>query len=1114
VGEKPGGAQVIGRSSLEGERRLVSVLFADVSGFTALSSQLDPEDVTALMNECFELLSARIRKHGGTIDKYIGDAIMALFGAPISHENDPERAVRAAIEMQEALQRFSQRLVRRVGLPLRMRIGINTGYVVAGAVGSSAKMDYTVMGDAVNVASRLEHHAAVDTILVSQSTYEATAHAVEYRALAPLQVKGKDEPLAVYEVVGLRRARGRVRGIAGLEMRLVGRDDELAALVAAAERAAAGQPQLVGITGEAGLGKSRMLYELRRALEARGLLDRFVALKGRSLPYDEANAYGPVLEMLRACFGIDDADAVEDVQAKVAEGAPDPAQAPYLLRLLVPSYQDERLRYLSAEQLQRETHAALLALIVARARQQPHILIFEDTHWIDSSSLAVLNALWERLVDEPVLILCPFRPDFQVPASWPGRPGFRRLDLQPLTPEQSRELIDGLLQRTDLPDDVKALMVEKSGGNPYYVEELIKALIDAKIIVHDADGVWRMTRQITDVDVPGGVQRVILARIDRLGEEAKRVLQQAAVIGRRFPRLLLEATSDAADIAQGLRELEERELIFPIDLAGGGEYSFKHVLTQEVAYQTLLVRRRRELHARVARGIETLYRQSIEQRLDALVYHCVQGELWPDALVYAQRAADRAKALFANKEALRYYDQALALVERLESAWQRYDEAPAEERGEPPAPDRATLAGMRLALLLNRGAVHGLLANYDAALRDYGEVVAAAPEPRMAAQALWSTGEVQEKQGRYDQALASYQRALELLDDADQATQPLRAKVLASLGFVYQRRGQGERARACGLQSLALVEGSDHLAELGQAYNLLGFVAYSASDWAQAIAYWQQAAALYERVGDTWQASRVYNNLAVAHFYKGEVRLATEYFRKNLEAMQKIGDVLILASSHLNLGNVYLAQGDSERAIEHYARALEMQERAGQLGGQVRCHISLGELQRERGDLAASLRHLETALRLATEIGATESLPQAYRQRAETKLRLDRAREALADGERALAAARETGKRLEEALALRALGRAHRLLKQPAEAENALGAAVTLLNELQMPRELGITLSDLAGLFAATNRLAEAGETVARAIAVLEGAGAEQDLARAVALRAQITARLAEAAPS
>ncbi|MBI2322542.1 MAG: AAA family ATPase, partial [Chloroflexi bacterium] len=576
----------------------------DVSGFTAMSERLDPEEVREIVNAFFRVLTEPIYRYGGIVDKYIGDAIMAIFGAPISHENDPERAVRAGLEMQQALQRFSQRLVRRYGLPLRMRIGINTGYVVAGAVGSTAKMDYTVMGDTVNVASRLEHHAEVDKILVSASTCHAARHAIEFRDLEPIHVKGKEEALEVYEVVGLRRERGRVRGIEGLESRLIGRDAELAMLVEATEHAVGGQPQLVGITGDAGLGKSRMLYELRLALEARGQVERFESLKGRSLPYDEANAYGPVLEILRQYFGIDDEDEAEDVQAKVEEGVPDAGLAPYLLRLLLPSYQDERLRHLSAEQLQRETHAAIYTLVVARARQRPLILIFEDTHWIDSSSLAVLNVLFERLHDEPVLILCPFRPDFQVPAAWQGRPNFHRVNLKPLTPEQSRELIDGLLRHTDLPDEVKALMVEKSGGNPYYVEELIKSFIDAKVIVRE-DGVWRMTREITDFDVPGNVQRVILARIDRLEEAGKRVVQQAAVIGRRFQRPILEAVTDVDALERCLVDLEQREMIFPVDLTGDGEYTFKHVLTQEVAYQTLLVRRRRDIHARVAPSAST-----------------------------------------------------------------------------------------------------------------------------------------------------------------------------------------------------------------------------------------------------------------------------------------------------------------------------------------------------------------------------------------------------------------------------------------------------------------------------------------------------------------------------
>ncbi|MBI3964671.1 MAG: tetratricopeptide repeat protein [Chloroflexi bacterium] len=1076
----------LSRTSLEGEFRLVSVLFAEALGAEELAEHVGDRAVSAaLMNDALDLLSREIRKQDGTIDKFVGDVVMALFGAPIMHENDPERACRAALNMHAALKRYSEKLVRNYGVGLELRIGINTGQVVSGAVGSSARADYTVMGDTVNVASRLEHHSSAHRTRVSESTYVAARNFFEFEGPEQITVKGKDEPLVTYFVVGERKRRGRLRGIEGLETKMVGRDAELQAAQDAFNAALRGETTLVGISGEAGLGKSRLLFEFRKFLDAGGHLEDIAYLKGRSLPY-EANAYGPVIEILRSFFRIEEEDDQAEIRLKVESSLDDRDEAPFFMRLFWAGYEDERLKYLAPEQLKRETLAAIYRILHNESQARPILVIFEDAHWIDSSSLEVLNYLLSRVEDVRMMIICLYRPDMEIPAPWTQFPHFSRIQLKALDKEQTHELIDGLLKSTDIPEQVKDLIIDKAGGNPYYVEEIIKSFIDSHVIVRE-NGLWRATREITDLDVPGNLQRVLLARIDRLEDGSKRALQQAAVIGRRFPVPVLRRVTDVDPLDPRLEDLEGREFIYPADLVESIDYSFKHALSQEVAYNTLLVRRRRELHARTGSAIEEFYSRTLQQHLDALVYHFTNGEIWEKALVFSKEAGIRAKELFANIEALRYFDQALAIVDRLDAQWQELEDAPEDERERlvQPAVPRDALLRLRVQLLTDRGLVHGILAQYDRALADYEQVVAIATARYEVADALWRSGEVYERKGLFDKAIEAYQRALDEVPDDEQG-QVLRAKVLASAGFVYQRQGQSDKAKECGLGSLALLQDSDHYAELGHTYNLLGFLAYSGSDWNGAVDGWKRSSEYYERIRDAWQAARIYNNLAVAYFQSGDPDTATEFFHKNLEAMKKIGDVLTLSSAYLNLGGIYKHRGESDKAIDYYSMSLAMQERAGQLSGQVRSHINIGESYRDSGNLEKAIEHLEIALRIATEIGAKESLPQAYLQLSETFRRLDRHEDALQMAERCYDVSHEIGRRLEEALALRAIGRALSHLDQPVPAMTRLRAAADALAELKSDQEQGITRLELAQLLAAHNGAKEAAEQADQAVGLLE----------------------------
>ena len=678
------------------ERKLVTILFADISGFTALSETLDPEAVRDLINACFEALVPPIEKYGGVVDKFIGDEVMALFGAPLAHENDPERALRAVLEMKDALADFNACR----GANLGIHFGVNTGLVIAGGIGTKQRQEYSVIGDAVNLAARLADLSQGGQALVGEETYRLSAPLFDFQPLPPVMLKGKRQPQAVYELSGLRARPGQVRGLEplGLNAPLVGRAAEFEALLEALHRLeettdnrpATGDqrlPAMVVILGEAGVGKSRLIAEARRRVD----LPWF---EGRCLSYGEMLSYHPFLSLLRSLMGATPDDGPEALQihlhALLEELLPHRRDETYpyladLLGLPLDAPTRQRLDSMSGESRRWQVFQVFEHLLLAQAQHAPTVIFLEDMHWADPTSVALLEQLLPLSVKAPLLFLIATRPHHglfaaQVLPAVPHRHALvcQAISLAPLSTQDSRQLVEHLLAVEALDAPIRELILSRAEGNPLYLEEILRSLISQGQLIRQPEGQWRVAPgvHIEQIYIPATLQGVIQARLDRLESAERSVLQIASVIGRIFwyrvlDEILLEEDGRGAALASPISErlghLEQIELIRLTRQHPDLEYIFKHVLVQEAAYHTLLRQQRRIFHLRVAEALEKLYADAPEEQYGLIAYHYeaasqIDPANNPRAVHYLRLAGRRAQRAYALSEAEDYYRRALALI--------------------------------------------------------------------------------------------------------------------------------------------------------------------------------------------------------------------------------------------------------------------------------------------------------------------------------------------------------------------------------------------------------------------------------------------------------------------
>ena len=664
------------RSALEGERKQVTVLFADLKGSMELLADRDPEEARQLLDPVLERLMAAVHRYEGTVNQVMGDGIMALFGAPLAHEDHAVRACYAALAMQEAIRRYAEEVRRTHGRRVQIRVGLNSGEVVVRAIGNDLHMDYSAIGQTTHLAARMEQLAAPGSIRLTTATLRLVEGLVQVTALGPVPVKGLAEPVEVFELVGVSALRRRLQAAVARGLSpFVGRQTEFEALQQALERAGAGHGQVVAIVGEAGVGKSRLVYEVIHSHRTQGWL----VLESASVSYGKATPYFPVLDLLKRYTQVEDRDDTRTIRARVTGQVLTLDEAlqetiPAFLWLLEALPEDHPFLTLEPPQRRRRTLEALKRVLVRESQVQPLLLVFEDLHWIDSETQALLDTLVESLPTARLLLLVNYRPEYQ--HGWGSKTYYTQLRLDPLPPVSAEAFLHALLGDDPSLAPLTRLLSARTGGNPFFLEESVRTLVETQVLVGE-HGAYRLTQPLDSLQVPATVQAVLAARIDRLSPEEKRLLQTAAVIGTEVPLPLLQAIAALPEdeLHRGLARLQAAEFLYETSLFPEPAYTFKHALTHEVAYGSLLQERRRTLHAGIVEASETLYRDRLTDQVERLAYHAVRGEVWEKALRYSRQAGARALARSANQEAVTYFEGALAALQHLPDSPDRHAQA-------------------------------------------------------------------------------------------------------------------------------------------------------------------------------------------------------------------------------------------------------------------------------------------------------------------------------------------------------------------------------------------------------------------------------------------------------
>jgi class 3 adenylate cyclase len=658
--------------NLEGERKTVTALFADIKGSMELMEDLDPEEARAIVDPAIKLMIDSAHRYGGYIVQSTGDGIFALFGAPVAHEDHPQRALFSALRMQEEVKRYAERLRADKGVNLQVRVGVNTGEVVIRSIRTDAEhTEYTPIGHSTSLASRLQALAAPGSIAISETVRKLVEGYFALKPLGPARIKGVSEPVNVFEVTGLGPLRTRLQRSAGRGLsKFVGRDREMEALKHVAELAAKGRGQIVAAVAEAGTGKSRLYFEFKAVSQS-----GWMVLEAFSVSHGKASAYLPVLDLLHTYFKItpdDDARARrEKVTGRVlALDRSFEDALPYVFALLGIKEGDDPVDQIDTQVKKRSTLDAIKRILLRESLNQPLMVIFEDLHWIDEQTQEFLILLADSIANARILLLVNYRPEYS--HQWGSKTYYTQLRLDPLGKESADEMLSALLGDNPELWPLKRVIVERTEGNPFFMEETVQVLLDEGALVRD-DGNVKLTKPIAELKIPPTVQGILAARIDRLPADAKDLLQTLSVIGRQFPMSLIRAvvSKPKDDLDRLLNDLQLGEFIYEQPALADTEYVFKHALTQEVAYNSLLIERRKQMHERIGLAIESIYADSIDDRLSELAHHFSRSADDERAVKFLSLAGRQSLVRHAYAEAIRRLRDGLVRIAKLPASFER-----------------------------------------------------------------------------------------------------------------------------------------------------------------------------------------------------------------------------------------------------------------------------------------------------------------------------------------------------------------------------------------------------------------------------------------------------------
>jgi class 3 adenylate cyclase/tetratricopeptide (TPR) repeat protein len=977
------------RGALEGERKLVTVLFVDVVDSSTLAQRLDPERLHQLLNQVLRLVAEAIHRYEGTVNQYLGDGLMALFGAPVALEDHAFRAVQAALTIQETIRGYSAQFQREHGTEVRLRVGLNTGPVVVGRIGDDLRMDYTAVGNTTHLAARMQSLAEPDAILVTENVHRFVAGQIRSEPLGPVEVKGQRAPVLVYKVTGRRRWRSRLDISAehGLTQ-LVGRARELGVLRDRLAQVESGHGQIVGIVGEAGLGKSRLLYEFRASLA----VGRVGWLEGNCLAHQQPIPYGPVLEILRGAFHIEEGDNPLQIQEKLRAGVRE-ADArleptlPFLESLFGLSTGDDAIHHLDPKERRRQTLEVLRAVVAAAGQRRPQVLVCENLHWIDHSSEDSFASLVGSLANVPVLILTTHRPGYTV--RWADAPAYTQIPLDRLGGAEMHEMLTALLG--DVVEDVARFIEDKTGGNPLFIEEVIRAL-DERSLLERENGTVRLAGS-TEIEFPATIQDIIQARIDRLDDPVKQTIQIAGVIGREFDlRLLAGLAPSPADVPAHIEILKRLDLVHEARFFPELAYRFKHAVIQDVVYRTLLGSRRQILHGAVARRIEEPHGEPPEEQPAVLAHHYSLSEEPGRAIPFALLAGDRAARLYANADAAAFYDQALALARALAVS-------PEQQRA------RIDAALKRVSVSTTREAFAQDQANLEDA-RTLG--AALGDEPRM-------------------------------------------AQVLYWLGRLAYVRGAFAVATDYAEQSLAIANrlGDERLAALP--VNLVGRSYCVMSDYARGGELMARSVEQMKSLGNLTEEASAAAFAGGAFAVLGEFERALVYVDRGIHLAQRLQNPFVEAAAYFYRALVYGYQGAATEALADCAQARQLAERTGDRFriyllqfGEGHAHTMLGNPDRGR-------TLLEDNIALGKQLGTTALLAWGQALLAVSLLALGKHDGVVPLCQETIRLAEATHDKLAQALAQRMLAEAF----GGAAAADAEAAEAAVLEAIRIQRDVG-----------------------------------------------------------
>jgi class 3 adenylate cyclase/tetratricopeptide (TPR) repeat protein len=1032
------------RDRIEGERKQVTVMFADMERFTQLTERLGPEEAYSVMDQVYEILIHIVHDYEGTVNEMTGDGILALFGAPIALEDAPQRAIRSSLAIHRELAKFSDQLKqeKKDVPPVKMRIGIHTGPVVVGTVGNDLRVEFKAVGDTVNLASRIEGQAKPGSTYITEDTFKLTEGLFRFEGLDQREIKGKEKPINVYRVIApsTRRTRFDVAAHRGLTP-FVGRERELELLLDGFERSKAGRGQAFSIMAEAGIGKSRLLYEFRKAVAHEDV----TFLEGKCLSYSKGVPYHLLIDILKANFDIREGDVDSAIREKVKKGikivgADKDSTLPYFLELL--SIKDSGIDKIpmSPEVKKDRIIEALKQITLKGSEIRPLILAYEDLHWVDKSSEEVLKYVLDSVPGSRVLLIFTYRPEFV--QTWSAKSYHNQLTLNRLSNRESLMMVYHLLRSEKLDNNLEEFILEKTEGIPFFIEELIKSLENLKIIERE-DNRYRITKDFKEMTIPSTIQDVIMARVDSLLEDVKSLLQTASAVGREFSYCLIKKITGFADqeLLSHLSALKDSELIYERGVYPQSTYIFKHALTQEVAYNSLLLKRRKEIHEEIGRAIETLYPDRLEEYYELLAYHYGLSTNKNRAVHYLDLANRKAVKLRDLEQAKAYFDEAMAYLDML--------------------PETEESRQLRISLLVNQGDAFMLLfmtSEYYNLLTRY-EPMAINLGNQALLGALYSRmGNCDFGFGHFDQGIKRLTKAVKLCEAAENAEDAGYAYVF--LGWNYLYRDHYERVLAVKEELLRAMERQfNHLfyvwgvCAASRAFTCLG-------RWDEAVEEAQKALKVAEEYSDNSLIAFATWILMMTYTWKGDLARAIEYGELAYQKAQTPADK---AWAQRGLALAWCRAGKPKRGIEVLTDALTTFRAGNWMPSVIPTTCTLGEGYLLAGEIDKARQALEEGLEMADRCGARYYVGFAQRLLGEIDIKTHPAQAALCF-EKSIAVLQEIKAENELALSYVGYGQLHRQQNQIAQAREYLMKALEIferLGTLLEPDKVRETLAEL-----------------------------------------------------